>query len=133
MIELPYSELQLMGEMATGVVESPAGIGKFYDQTGTPLTPAEAQVELTRPGGGAIAVPNAGAGSFRKVFKALGFDKIELWESGNSSGDWTFLLGAQDVWRLGQQTNRYPYFGYNYRVDPRLSFQSKEELINYLS
>src|ERR1051326_8933992 len=66
-------------EQATGCRENPHGIGQFYagainrsgrvSESGAELTSQEARVFLRE--GGEVAVPNAGAGSYREVFAAL--------------------------------------------------------------
>lgn len=101
-----------MAEAGTGCVENPHGVGKFYDDRGNELTREEAQDRFND--GKLIEVPNAGAGSYSRVFKALGYEAVETVEHGSSAGDWTFAVKDGDCWYLAFQNNRYPYHGFSY-------------------
>jgi len=80
---------------------------------------------------GSIAVPDAGAGSYRKVFETLGFTQVEVFEQSSSAGYWSFIVCDGDYWMLAFQENRYPYHGFNYSVDFDWQFGTKEECLKF--
>ena len=78
-----------------------------------------------------VAVPGAGAGSYIKVFKELGFSEVKEIDTTSSAGDWAFGVKNKAGWSLASQNNRYPYYGFNYWLG-RGGFDSFEELVEYL-
>jgi hypothetical protein len=120
-------------EQATGVRQHPAGIGQFYADDGREITPQEAY-DIVREGAGAVEVPNAGAGSYRAVFQAMGFTDVEDWETGSSAGDWTLIVhdGEGGFWYPAFQENRYPRHGFRYSINVEMGAPTKEELFEIL-
>lgn len=116
-----------IAEEATGVKENPSGLGRLYLPGGIEVS-AEQASKVIFEGKSDIAVPNAGAGSYRKVFELLGFEKVENIETSSSAGDWTFAVCRDGFWYPAWQTNRYPHFGYAYSVDASIPSDSVEEL-----
>jgi hypothetical protein len=106
---------KLQAEEATGIKENPNGFGNMYSFGGAKLTPTEA-VDLVR-NQDAVEVPNAGAGSYREVFKALGYADVKTVDTTSSAGDWTFMVEDNGLWYIASQENRYPYRGFAYSVD----------------
>lgn len=119
-------------EEATGCGQ--CGRLQFKDVNGD-ITTAEARRRLFA--GEEVAAPGAGAGSYDEAFKALGFDRVDVFEWGSSAGDWSFMLHDKEGWRAGFQENRYPYHGFRYsvaRVSGGLSgYDTKEDLISALT
>lgn len=99
---------------ATGLPENPHGLGQFYIQGGKPVTARQAAGLLWS--GKVVEVPNAGAGSYSRFFETLGFEEVQPLETGSSSGDWTLAVKAGDYWHATWQNNRYPYYGFGYRL-----------------
>jgi len=76
-----------------------------------------------------VAIPNAGAGSFREIFKKLGFEEVKVIDWTSSAGDWSFGVKNEDGWILAGQENRYPYYGFTYMVTSVYGkYQTFEEL-----
>jgi hypothetical protein len=121
-----------MNQAATGIAESPRGLGKFFVSEFEVVTPQEAYDRLRN--GISIKVPQAGAGSYRKFFEACGFVNVEAFETCSSAGDWSFLLqdGPDGMWYPAVQSNRYPYAGFEYSVNEHLFAPSREELLDLL-
>ena len=79
-----------------------------------------------------VAVPGAGAGSYREIFEALGFEKVEVVEWTSNAGDWSFGVKDKTGWRMAWQTNRYPHHGFTYDIDiDNFSFDSFEDLLKF--
>lgn len=114
-----------MAEQATGCRQNRNGLGTLYagpinrngmvSEPGHELTPQEAQDWLYA--GGSVAIPNAGAGSYREAFKLLGFSKVEAYDQTSSAGDWTFRVHDDQAWYYGFQSNRWPRCGFEYSVN----------------
>jgi len=124
-----------MSEDATGIVENPRGIGKMYagaiNRKGH-VTEGEYEVDQQKAmdyllEGGEIVVPNAGAGSYGKVFEALGFKDWDDFETTSSAGDWTLVVFDGEMWFPAFQSNRYPRCGFSYSVDFLRGWETKEE------
>lgn len=121
-----------ISEQATGVVQR-GKLGQFYlvsaNDDPPPLTDEEARAHLE--GAEFIAVPNAGAGSYREFFARMGFKDIKTIDHTSSAGDWCFGVQRQDgVWTLAFQENRYPRHGFNYSLQPQYQAGSFEVLVN---
>ena len=120
-------------EDATGVSESPSGIGTLYSDEDKPAS-LDTAARLIRVGN-PIEVPNAGAGSYNKFFKVLGFEEVQVADSMASSGDWSFAVKDSKrktrKWRPASQENRYPYHGFKYRV-ASMGFESAKGCIDYM-
>lgn len=101
-----------MAEEGTGIRENPHGIGLFYDDDGDVITTEQAQDLFLDEQ--IIAVPNAGAGSYKAVFASLGYQEVKPIEWGSSAGDWIFAIRDGDSWWIAFQSNRYPYHGFTY-------------------
>ena len=99
---------KILCEQATGCSQH-GNIGKFYDNTGCEISIKYARKIFRQ--GNTVEVPNAGAGSFREVFKMLGYKKVDVYEWSSSAGDWTFILRGKGY---ACQENRYPYHGFRY-------------------
>lgn len=120
----------IISEQATGIPENPHGLGAFYSgpinrngnvsEPGEKLSMMEAQDWLRE--GGSVGVPNAGAGSYRNVFRALGFSDCRPLEQSSSAGDWTFAVFDGEAWFIASQLNRYPRCGFLYSVSFDLGF-----------
>ena len=102
------SREQLQAEEATGIVENKHGVGKFYAHGGRELTVADAAYCIRNDG--SVAVPNAGAGSYREVFEALGYQDVKTFETCSSAGDWSFVVLDKGLWFMAHQDNRYPRY-----------------------
>lgn len=102
-------------EEATGVRSNPHGVGKFYSRSGRELKASDAAYHIRNEGH--IAVPNAGAGSYREVFEALGYTDVKTFDTGSSAGDWSFVVLDKGLWFMAWQDNRYPRYGFTYNVD----------------
>ena len=102
-------------EQATGITENVLGLGKLYDSSGTPISVEQAIKEIEQRK--CIEIPNAGSGSYSRVFEMLGFDRVEVKDWTSSAGDWSFRVRRNDVWYNAHQENRYPYLGFKYYVD----------------
>lgn len=120
-------------EQATGIAQNPHGLGKYFADENTVLTPKQAYERL-RTGEGDVEVPNAGAGSYKEFFRSLGFTEVEVWDWSSSAGDWTFVVkdGQGGDWYVAYQINRYPRYGMSYSLDPQWSSESKAELFAIL-
>jgi hypothetical protein len=112
-------------EMGTGIVEHPHGHGTIYDTNGNKLNHEQAQDAFRDKG---IEVPNAGAGSYERIFKYLGYKETKVIDWTSSAGDWTFGVCDDGYWYLVTQSNRYPHHGFRYCMDPMTSAESFEEL-----
>lgn len=104
----------MTAEEATGIPQS----GKLELYKGRPapeelLTAAEALDWLME--GGVVSVPNAGAGSAAEFARIVGLGEILTWDHTSSAGDWSYL--CLSVHRALIQTNRYPFYGFNYSLD----------------
>lgn len=131
---------QQTAEQATGCAENRHGIGQFYagpinsngmtSESGSPLTTEQAKDYLWSLG--QVAVPNAGAGSYRQVFADLGFPTVKVWDWTSSAGDWTFLVFDGENWFIAWQENRYPRAGFNYSIESNRPFSQLEELQNWI-
>jgi len=114
-----------MSEQATGCFQH--GSLVYYDETGTKITPKQAEDLLKT--NQQIEVPSAGAGSYKEIFTSLGFEEIEIIDSTSSAGDWT--LGVKNCygWFVAVQENRYPYHGFKYSIsDLIVCFGTFEDL-----
>lgn len=119
-----------IAEQMTGVTEHPNGVGQFYDSNGKAVTHEEAQDLFI--GGDSIEVPNAGAGSYDPVFRAMGYQEVKAIEWGSSAGDWIFGIRDEATWYVAYQTNRYPQHGYAYSLNG-MSFETYEEACSFVS
>lgn len=129
----PLRELQgkCVAEEATGVPQRGKYLRRMYTRDGNGIAPIIAQRELRN--GQVIEVPNAGAGSYAAFFECMGFRSTETVDTSSSAGDWSFLLKDKDgTWRIGFQTNRYPYYGMAYTVSA-LSFDSQDAALSAFS
>jgi hypothetical protein len=117
-------------EQMTGMREHPKGFGKMYNNVGEELTVEQAQDLFEQ--GGFIEVPNAGAGSYGDILKALGYKECKEIDWTSSAGDWTFAARDDEVWYIVYQSPRYPQFGYSYSRH-ELSFDSYEEACNFVN
>jgi hypothetical protein len=116
-----------MAEEATGIAQSPGGLGKLYARGGIELTDEEAQDRILA--NECVEAPNAGAGSYRKFFvDRVLYAELKVVEWSSSAGDWTFAVRDDSLWRLAFQTNRYPRHGFSYSVDNDLCWGSFEGL-----
>lgn len=114
---------QMDCEQATGCRQY-GKLGKLYGQGGVELDLEQAQDALLN--GREIEVPNAGAGSYRAAFAALGFEKVKVFDWTSSAGDWSFAVFDGCQWLPAFQRNRYPYHGFAYSVDHEWSFNTCE-------
>lgn len=119
-------------EQATGIVQR-GKLGQFYlvsaNDDPPPLTDEEARAHLE--GTEFIAVPNAGAGSYREFFTRMGFVDVEVIDHTSSAGDWCFGVKRKDgVWTLAFQENRFPRHGFNYSLQPQHQAGTFEVLVN---
>lgn len=119
------SNEQRMCEEATGCVQ--AGRLVYYGEGGTEFSEYDAakafqNYEL-------IEVPEAGAGSYREIFTAFGFDDVEVNDWTSSAGDWSFGVRIGDKWYMASQENRHPRHGFKYLLsDMVLPCECVEEL-----
>jgi hypothetical protein len=108
---------QSKAEQATGCRER-VGLGQIFTGPenikgrvtpgGDPLTNEQAAERLQD--GKCIAIPNAGAGSYRKVFCGVGsFQDVRVIDWTSSAGDWCFGVFDGQEWQLAFQENRYPH------------------------
>jgi len=130
---------QQIAEQATGCRQH-GTLGQYYagpinrkgrvSSEGNELTTKQAYDFLRE--GGAVSVPNAGAGSYREFFKSLGLE-VEVVEQSSSAGDWTFAVkdGDEGDWYVASQSNRYPRHGFDYCVDFNRPFFSYAQLLNH--
>ena len=104
------NEEEQMASAATGIY--PSGPGPVYTDKGVQSHSPEEAYDVLR-NGGAIEIPNAGVGSYKRVFQGLGFTDVEAWNWTSSAGDWSFTLhdGEGGYWYLAFQENRYPRHG----------------------
>jgi len=59
-----------------------------------------------------------GAGSFRQVFRQMGYPHLVVMSDSSSAGDWWFLVSEDGVtWYNAGQENRWPHAGFEYNVD----------------
>ena len=100
-------------EDATGIRES--GKLVFYDKRGIKMPLEEAREVFCM--GESVEVPQAGAGSFHEVFKALGFKEVKVIDWTSSAGDWCFGVKKKDGWAMAYQENRFPFYGFKYVID----------------
>ena len=117
-------------EQATGIVQR-GGLGSFYpvDASADPAPLDDLAARDALDDGSAIAVPNAGAGSYREFFARMGFVEIKVIDYTSSAGDWCFGVRRRDEpWILAFQSNRYPRHGFNYNVQSQLMAESFEDL-----
>lgn len=101
---------QELCESGTGIRASSADGGPFYDDSGNRLSDTAARKAFRN--NEAIAVPNAGAGSFREVLVRLGYQRVEVEDWTSSAGDWVLTVRSGTV----TQDNRYPKYGFSYRL-----------------
>jgi len=121
---------KMQAEEATGVRANPRGVGKFYAFGGVELSAAGA-AECIR-NDGSVEVPNAGAGSYREVFEALGYKDVKTFDTGSSAGDWSFVVLDDGLWFMAFQSNRYPRYGFTYSVDIH-GFETCEQAMKWAS
>lgn len=114
----------LVEEQATGLVQTHA-LGKYYNHKEEVLLVDAAKREVVADG---VEVPNAGAGSYKEFFRSLGYKEARTIESSSSAGDWTLAVFDGTHWHPGFQSNRYPYYGFKYVLDPRVSAKTFEKL-----
>jgi hypothetical protein len=126
--EKAMSREQLQAEQATGILENPHGVGKFYSRGGIELTVSEATDYIRNAG--MVEVPNAGAGSYRKVFELLGFVEVKPYDLGSSAGDWAFVAFDGELWYIVAQHNRYPHYGFGYTMG-QFGFDTDEKAMNW--
>ena len=136
---------RVFAEQATGIAESPHGLGALYTAPwndhgtvrpgGEKIETKEAAYDLLRVWGRGIAVPNAGAGSYYQFFEELGFTGAESIETCSSAGDWTLAVkdGEEGDWYLAHQSNRYPHHGFIYSVDFEHGFPTVEALREHIN
>lgn len=125
-----------IAEQATGCHENLHGLGKFYagpinrkgmvNDPGHELNTLE-EIQAWLGEGGQVAIPNAGAGSYRRAFAAMGFPDCVTFETTSSAGDWTLVVFDGQSWAAAYQENRYPRCGFCYSVDFGRTYHSKEE------
>ncbi len=137
----PHGDIieKMIAEQATGIAENPHGLGTLYTAPwndngrvtggGDEIETKEAAYDLLRAGRG-IAIPNAGAGSYKQFFTELGFTEAVSFQNSSSAGDWVLAVkdGSEGDWYLAFQTNRYPSHGFEYAVDFDMGFPSFEVL-----
>ncbi len=117
-------------EEATGCNANPHGMGKLYAHGGRELTTEEAQDALIN--GQCVEIPNAGAGSYRKVAALFGLEIESELDWTSSAGDWSFIAKDGEFFRVFAQENRYPHHGFRYTLGQE-SFESVEQLISFYS
>jgi hypothetical protein len=120
------TEVNAAAEQATGCAAGPE-LGKFYDNHGTEISRRMA-ADLIRECGGPVEVPNAGAGSYEAVAKALGFGEVRVINWTSSAGDWQFGALVDGAWHFFWQENRFPCHGYRYRLDHERGYDSFEDM-----
>ena len=106
------SKEKKMCEQATGCGQQGGLV--FYAEGGEKITLEKAK-EIIRENE-LIEIPAAGAGNFREVFSALGFEEVEVYDWTSSAGDWSFGVKNEYVWFAAWQENRYPYNGFRYCI-----------------
>ena len=99
-------------EQATGCEQKGALV--LYDEEGDKIT-LEQAAALIRDNQ-IIEIPAAGAGSFKEIFTALGFEDVEVIDWTSSAGDWSFGVKNEYAWFAAWQENRYPYHGFRYSI-----------------
>jgi hypothetical protein len=123
---------QRMCEDATGVRQQ--GKLQFWNKDGQKITCKQAKEEIYK--GNSIAVPGAGAGNYRRVFSLLGFTDVKVINWTSSAGDWEFGVKDETGWRIACQSNRYPYYGYEYTIyteqDGYWGYETFEDLCEVL-
>jgi hypothetical protein len=112
-------------EQTTGITEK--GDLIIYNNKGNKITLKEAEKEVDN--GKEIEIPAAGAGSYIKVFKNLGFIEVKVIDWTSSAGDWNFGVKDRNGWRVAFQNNRYPYLGFKYCVNSE-HFETFEDILN---
>ena len=121
---------RMKSESATGCIENPAGLGKYFggpdSGSHAELTPEKAADYMLD--GGVVSVPNAGAGSYEDFFKSVGFTKVKRIYDSSSAGDWTLGIYDGFKWIIAYQNNRYPHCGFNYSYSWDMCSDSFEEL-----
>jgi len=101
----------MIAEQATGCRERVRDGGRFYSSNGEKISDTAARRAVRE--GESVALPNAGAGSYKQVARRLGFKKIEVEDWTSSAGDWCFKLqGGRYMW----QNNLYPCHGFQYSI-----------------
>lgn len=113
---------KIRAEEATGLNENPSGLGTIYNGNGGSIADSEAREIIAE--GGVIEVPNAGAGSYARVFAMLGYDRVEVIDWTSSAGDWCFGVRKDNLWYRAFQENRYPHHGMKYAVNVETPFPS---------
>lgn len=59
-----------------------------------------------------------GAGSYRQVFRQMGYPHLAVMDWTSSAGDWWFLVSKDGkTWYNASQENRWPDLGFEYNVD----------------
>ena len=127
---------QEVAEQATGCWEHRNGLGTVYAvvsrHEGTKLNDALDIMEWMADGS-AIAVPNAGSGSYGKVFHMCGMVIANVFEQSSSAGDWSFAVYDGHAWYPAFQTNRYPYHGFEYCIDFSNKFPSEDACMAWMA
>lgn len=132
---MPHEVMErAISEQATGIVQR-GKLGQFYlvgsNDDPPPLTDEAALTHLEDSG--QIAVPNAGAGSYREFFTRMGFTEIKTIDHTSSAGDWCFgVKYPTGVWIVAFQENRYPRHGFNYSLQSQFEAGSFEDLCQIL-
>jgi len=68
-----------------------------------------------------MATGCAGAGAFRRVFREMGYQHLEIMSWTSSASDWWFLVSEDgERWYNASQENRWPRAGFEYYVDREL-------------
>ena len=115
-----------IAESATGCVENPRGLGKYFATAIKELTPVDAMDHLLN--GNTVSVPNAGAGSYKDFFTSIGFNEVKTIDTTSSAGDWSFGVFDGFKWMLAFQSNRYPRCGFDYSYSWEMCADTFEEL-----
>jgi hypothetical protein len=125
--------LASISEEATGCQQSPTGLGTAYLDADTIVSTRE-DVMSALLTGKTVELPNAGSGSYTKLFtEYANFDEVAVLDWTSSAGDWTFGVRLGDGWYMAGQNNRYPGHGFSYWVNTDHQFTSFKWLATWHS
>lgn len=130
--EIRRGQEEYAAESATGCYRTGRHLGQFFDHRNNPITRRLGFLEFAA--GNPVSVPNAGAGSYREVFKRLGCSQVEVYEQSSSAGDWSFAVRFHRKWYMASQNNNYPQgAGFSYGMNLNMPFDSFDQLVDIMA
>jgi hypothetical protein len=129
---LHHMQASSMAESATGMFAGYDELANMCDEHGNLITVEQAR-QLLFDAEEPIILPNAGAGTYKKVIsEILQADELEVIDWTSSAGDWTLAYKDGDTWYPLFQSNRWPMHGFSYSIDRSCGADTFDELCNIM-